>query len=126
MKLPPSFSSSFANRRSTNTSGTRVRGPFSLSINEEIGLLVDGFSTPPMMLMGHDPEYAAAQLEALGYRKEMDTFARWIAGEVPTPEPILAIHSLGRRHLPALPYAIFLSGHLMPVQSFDPAATHRV
>ena len=25
-----------------------------------------------MMLMGHDPDYAAAQLEALGYRKEKD------------------------------------------------------
>src|ERR1700760_2831114 len=42
---------------------TCVRGPFSLSINEEIGLLIDGFDTPPMMLMGHDPDYAAAQLE---------------------------------------------------------------
>ncbi len=36
---------------------TRVRGPFSLSINEETGLLVDGFNTPPMLLMGHDPAY---------------------------------------------------------------------
>ena len=28
----------------------RVLGPFNLSINEETGLLVDGFDTPPMML----------------------------------------------------------------------------
>ena len=33
---------------------TRVLGPFNLSINEETGLLVDGFDTPPMLLMGHD------------------------------------------------------------------------
>jgi hypothetical protein len=65
---------------------TRVGGPFSLSINEEMGLLVDGFSTPPMMLMGHDPAYAAAQLEALGYRKEKDTFAYLLDLEAPLPE----------------------------------------
>ena len=28
----------------------RVRGPFSLHINEEAGLLVDGFSTPPFVM----------------------------------------------------------------------------
>ena len=38
----------------------RVLGPFNLSINEETGLLVDGFDTPPMLLMGHDPRYAGA------------------------------------------------------------------
>jgi GNAT superfamily N-acetyltransferase len=50
-------------------------GPFSLSINEETGLLVDGFDTPPMMLMPHDPPYTAGHLEALGYRKEKDVYA---------------------------------------------------
>jgi hypothetical protein len=30
-------------------------GPFNLSINEEVGLLVDGFDTKPMVMMGHDP-----------------------------------------------------------------------
>ncbi len=53
----------------------RAIGPFSLSINEETGLLVDGFDTPPMMMMGHDPPYAAGRLEALGYRKEKDVYA---------------------------------------------------
>lgn len=53
----------------------RALGPFSLSINEETGLLVDGFDTPPMMLMGHDPRYAAGHLESLGYRKEKDVYA---------------------------------------------------
>ena len=62
---------------------TRVRGPFSLSINEETGLLVDGFSTPPMLLMGHDPDYAAAQLESLGYQKEKDVYAFLLDMEVP-------------------------------------------
>ena len=43
---------------------THVQGPFTLCINEETGLLVDGFDTPPMILMGHDPVYAAVRLVA--------------------------------------------------------------
>jgi hypothetical protein len=52
-----------------------ARGPFNLSINEEVGLLVDGFDTPPMLMMGHDPPYAGARLEALGYAKLKDVYA---------------------------------------------------
>jgi len=62
---------------------THVQGPFSLSINEETGLLVEGFETPPMLLMGHDPVYAAARLEALGYRKEKDVYAYLLDMETP-------------------------------------------
>jgi GNAT superfamily N-acetyltransferase len=53
----------------------RALGPFNLSINEESGLLVDGFGTPPMMMMAHDPRYAAQRLEACGYDKAKDTIA---------------------------------------------------
>ncbi len=31
----------------------QVRGPFSFSINDESGLLVEGFDTPPSLMMGH-------------------------------------------------------------------------
>lgn len=54
---------------------TRVLGPFNLSINEESGLLVDGFDTPPMLLMGHDARYIAGRIEALGYAKAKDLIA---------------------------------------------------
>lgn len=50
----------------------RVAGPFSLSINEESGLLVEGFEHPPSLMMGHARPYYATQLEALGYRKIKD------------------------------------------------------
>ena len=53
----------------------RVLGPFNLSINEESGLLVDGFDTPPVLLMGHDPRYAAPRIEAQGYAKAKDLIA---------------------------------------------------
>src|SRR4051812_28979956 len=41
----------------------RALGPYNLSINEEVGLLVDGFDTKPMVMMGHDPRYTAARVE---------------------------------------------------------------
>jgi len=54
---------------------SRVQGPFSLSINEETGLLVDGFNTPPMLMMPHDPPYVDGQLRALHYDKARDLYA---------------------------------------------------
>lgn len=53
----------------------RVRGPMSLSINEEIGCLVDGFDTPPAVLMPHHNPYQADLLERAGYAKDKDVFA---------------------------------------------------
>jgi hypothetical protein len=54
---------------------TRIQGPFSFSINDEIGLLVDGFGRPPSIMMGHAPPYYARRLEELGFTKAMDVFA---------------------------------------------------
>lgn len=50
-------------------------GPANLSINEEIGLLVEGFDTPPMLLMGHDPPWAGGHIEAAGYDRAKDLIA---------------------------------------------------
>lgn len=54
---------------------TRMQGPFSFSINDESGLLIHGFDTPPSMMMGHARPYYAPQLEALGFRKAKDLIA---------------------------------------------------
>ncbi|MEI9964899.1 MAG: dATP pyrophosphohydrolase [Caulobacteraceae bacterium] len=54
---------------------TRAIGPFNLSINEETGLLVEGFETPPMVMMGHEPRYAGARVEEQGYAKVKDVYA---------------------------------------------------
>ena len=48
---------------------TTVRGPFNLGINEECGLLVKGFDTPPRIMMGHARPYYAAAIEAADYSK---------------------------------------------------------
>ena len=57
---------------------TRVRGPFNLSINQECGLLVDGFDTPPVLMMGHARPYYGPRVEELGYTKAMDMLAYWV------------------------------------------------
>jgi GNAT superfamily N-acetyltransferase len=76
---------------------TRACGPFTLSINEETGLLVEGFDAPPMLLMGHDPAYAGARLEALGYRKEKDVYAYLLDMEAPLSR---SAHGMLERPLP--------------------------
>jgi hypothetical protein len=49
-----------------------VRGPFDLSINQTSGLLVEGFDTPPSLLMGHDQPWLGPGIERLGYAKAKD------------------------------------------------------
>ncbi len=62
-----------------------IRGPFNLSINEETGLLIDGFATPPVFMMGHAWPYYAEQLERQGYQKVKDTLAYTIAPDFDAP-----------------------------------------
>ncbi len=54
---------------------TRVIGPYNPTINEEPGILVDGFDDPPMMLMGHSRPYYQRLVEANGYEKVKDLYA---------------------------------------------------
>lgn len=54
---------------------TRAAGPFSFSVNEECGLLLSGFDTPPYVMMPHGRPYYAARVEALGYAKAADMHA---------------------------------------------------
>ena len=52
----------------------RALGPCSLSINDEIGVLISGFSYPPVIAMTHAPPYYAPRLEAAGYSKAKDLY----------------------------------------------------
>ncbi|MBX3201583.1 MAG: hypothetical protein KF894_25830 [Labilithrix sp.] len=51
-----------------------VRGPISLSINEEIGCLVEGFDAPPVLLNPHHRPYQGDLIEKAGYAKAKDVF----------------------------------------------------
>lgn len=53
----------------------RVSGPFNLSINQECGILVDGFDTPPVVMMPHSPRWYSRLLEEQGYLPVKDLLA---------------------------------------------------
>jgi hypothetical protein len=52
----------------------RARGPLSLNINEETGCLVDGFDSPPYVLMPHHRPYQGLLIERAGYAKIKDFY----------------------------------------------------
>ncbi|HXV74154.1 MAG TPA: N-acetyltransferase, partial [Sphingomonadales bacterium] len=53
----------------------RAQGPYNLSVNEECGVLVKGFDTPPMIMMGHALSYYQRLYERSGYKKAKDLYA---------------------------------------------------
>jgi len=53
----------------------RIIGPLNLSLNQEGGLLVEGFDTPPSIMMGHAHRYYGQRIEEQGYRKEKELLA---------------------------------------------------
>jgi hypothetical protein len=62
----------------------RIRGPLSLSLNDEMGCLVDGFDTPPMIMMPHHRAYQGGLIEKAGFTKLKDAFAwRYQVGDLP-------------------------------------------
>ncbi len=54
---------------------TRALGPFNFSINEESGLLVEGFEHPPRIMTPHGRPFYPERIEALGYAKAKDLWA---------------------------------------------------
>lgn len=66
----------------------RSLGPFNLSINDECGLLVDGFASSPTLMMGHARPYYAGSVEACGYSKAKDLLAYRISTDVTIPRRI--------------------------------------
>ena len=49
-----------------------LRGPMSPSINDECGLLVQGFETPPTLMMSHNPRYYVDLHQRYGFTKAKD------------------------------------------------------
>jgi hypothetical protein len=84
----------------------RVRGPFNLSINEEMGLLVEGFDTPPAFMLGHARPYYATRIEQLGYRKAVDTLAYVVSTDFDAS--------------PVMQRLVAAAGHRVRVRPLDP------
>ncbi|MCX6995562.1 MAG: N-acetyltransferase [Kiritimatiellaeota bacterium] len=77
---------------------TIMRGPENLSVNDDIGLLIEGFDTPPTIMMPYNPPYYSGLIEACGFRKAMDLYAYYgDTRELPIPERIVRGMELCRR-----------------------------
>ena len=66
-----------------------LRGPASFSVNDECGLLVEGFDTPPALMMPHNPRYYISLVERAGFTKAKDLWVYQGGTEeryVPVPE----------------------------------------
>jgi GNAT superfamily N-acetyltransferase len=66
-----------------------LRGPASFSTNDECGLLVEGFDSPPTIMMPHNPPYYVRLIERSGFTKAKDLWVYQGGREdyyVPVPE----------------------------------------
>jgi hypothetical protein len=82
----------------------RIRGPLSLNTNGVVGCLVDGFETPPAVMMPHHRPYQGPLIEAAGFHKLKDTYAwRYVVGDIPrraqqAMESVAAMPEVRSRH----------------------------
>ncbi len=58
---------------------TAILGPIDYSLNYPCGLLVEGFDTPPRVMMNHHPPYYGPLLESCGLAKTKDLYSWWFA-----------------------------------------------
>lgn len=76
---------------------SKMRGPFTLSINEESGFLVEGFDSPNYIMMPHGRPYYDGLVKAAGFEKAIDLFA-WRFNRETLPEHAFELSEMAREH----------------------------
>ncbi|MGB9620818.1 MAG: N-acetyltransferase [Brevinematia bacterium] len=66
-------------------------GPTNYSTNDEVGLLVEGFTTPPFVMMPHNPEYYKNLIENYGFKKAKDLYAWYYDPTLPIDERLTSL-----------------------------------
>ena len=71
---------------------TRAIGPVSFSLWDQPGLLVEGFDTPPSVMMAHARPYYEKHIVANGYQKAEDLICYWYdqTGQTDTMDKVVA------------------------------------
>jgi hypothetical protein len=64
---------------------TRVRGPINLSTHNNCLMLIDGFDSPPMLMMPYNPPYYPQLMEQLGWQPAKDAYAYELSLDQPLP-----------------------------------------
>ncbi len=90
----------------------RLLGPMNPTTNDECGLLIEGFDSPPVIMMTYNPRYYVTLVEAAGFRKAKDLLAFYmdlakipmdrlgrIAAKIKERNPTLAFRPVRRKTL---------------------------
>ncbi len=73
---------------------TVLRGPANPTLNDEAGLLVEGFDSSPVLMMTYNPRYYVGLVEGAGFRKAKDLLAYWFEIK---EDPLARLTKLARR-----------------------------
>jgi hypothetical protein len=92
---------------------TKLVGPLNFCVYDEMGLLVEGFDSMPVMFQTHNPPYYQNLLTSLGFVKAMD----WHAYKITNRQVDLA--AMERR------YAEIMHGQNVEVVTYDPKQVDR-
>ncbi len=76
---------------------TDMRGPVNPSLNDECGLLIDGFDSPPVILMTYNPKYYINLIEGYGLAKVKDLFAYHLINEQYVSEKLGRMQNIVRQ-----------------------------
>ena len=60
---------------------TSIQGPTNFSTNDTAGLLVEGYESPPTVMMTYNPPYYVRFIEQYGFKSEMDLLSYLITQE---------------------------------------------
>jgi len=81
-----------------------LRGPYNLSINEEVGLLVENFDAPPFIMMGHAPRYYQKQFENQGFVGLKDLLTYLVRPDFVAPEVMTKLAARASRKVTIRPF----------------------
>jgi hypothetical protein len=73
----------------------RILGPMNPTTNDECGLLVEGFGSPPVLMMTYNPAYYIGLFEGQGLKKAKDLLAYWFPLE---EKPLARLSRVAERY----------------------------
>jgi len=76
---------------------TAVRGPASPSVNDEYGLLIEGFDKSPAILMSYNPPYYQQLIENVGFKKAKDLYAYYLRDDKVFSEKFVRISEMAKK-----------------------------
>ena len=79
-----------------------LRGPLNPSMNEECGLLIEGFDSSPVFMTPHNPRYYADLFEADGLRKARDLWAYHLQPTEAYPARLAPLADRALQRMPGL------------------------